>query len=298
MSLANRRASLRQVKPDEIPAIFEPPGSCLYHYTRLGTALEYILPTWRLRMSPFTAMRDPRESRNWGFEATVSDLDALEEIEAFVELQQLARDLKDRVKVLSMTQDELTGRDEASSIFGRGFAHPRLWEHYADGHRGVCLCFDKETLTGMVAHEAARHGELHHGAVRYVDAEIAIEARRFLIEKVKEKAPQEVLREHVQEHLDELFFTKLRDWATESEYRFVLQTDHVEPVLTYVRNSLRAVIVGDEVSHSYLPSLVEFCDPLSVEVWQIRWQEARPRLQDPTALGIYRGERPLRDRLG
>lgn len=284
------------MNPDEIPPIFEPAGSCLYHYTGLGTALEYILPTWRLKMSPFTAMRDPRESGNWGFEATVSDLDAREEIRAFVELQQLARDLKDRVKVLSMTRDDPSGRDDASAIFGRGFAHPRLWEHYADDHRGVCLCFDSETLTGMVEHEAARHGELRHGAVRYVDAEIAVEARRFLIEKVREKAPREVLREHVHEHLDELFFTKLKDWETESEYRFVLQTDHLEPVLAYVRNSLRAVIVGNEVSHSYLPSLVDLCDPVSVELWQIRWQEARPRLQDPTAPGIYRGEQPLRVR--
>lgn len=57
-----------------------------------------------------------------------------EEIKAFAELVQLGRDLKDRVKVLSMTQDDLRDRDEASAIFGRGFAHPRLWEHYAEDH--------------------------------------------------------------------------------------------------------------------------------------------------------------------
>src|SRR5205085_9381089 len=48
---------------EAIPDVFNPRGSCLYHYTRLSAALESILPHGSLRMSPFAAMRDPRESK-------------------------------------------------------------------------------------------------------------------------------------------------------------------------------------------------------------------------------------------
>jgi hypothetical protein len=41
----------------------------LYHYTRADTAIHYILATGTLRMSPFTAVNDPWESKHWFVEA-------------------------------------------------------------------------------------------------------------------------------------------------------------------------------------------------------------------------------------
>jgi hypothetical protein len=40
-------------------------GEWLFHYTTLQTAMEHILPTLRLRLNPFTKMRDPREYAGW-----------------------------------------------------------------------------------------------------------------------------------------------------------------------------------------------------------------------------------------
>src|SRR5262245_34837772 len=37
----------------------------LFHYTSKETALEHILPTMRLRMSPYNKTRDPRENTDW-----------------------------------------------------------------------------------------------------------------------------------------------------------------------------------------------------------------------------------------
>src|SRR4051812_6568338 len=136
------------MSPSDMPEVFEPPGSCLYHYARLAMALEFILPSWSMRLSPFSKMRDPRESKHWGYEAPrAASMELHDEIVRFGELQRLAEQLKDRVKVLSLTEDDRLDRDEGGAVFGRGFAHPRLWEHYADDHRGVCLCFDRKELT-------------------------------------------------------------------------------------------------------------------------------------------------------
>jgi hypothetical protein len=160
-------------------------------------------------------MYDPRESRRWGFEATVSEPGLREEIGRFAELNRKAEQLKDRFKVLSLTQDDPAERPLESDIFGRGYAHPRLWEHYGENHRGDCLYFDRETLTRMAVHDLSHRGEVHHGPVSYVDAEIAVEARRFLMEEFTDLQVDDFLRVHVAQYLEELFFTQLKDWETE-----------------------------------------------------------------------------------
>jgi hypothetical protein len=166
----------------EIPQVFEPTGSCLYHYTRLDTALELILPTWRIRLSPFSKMRDPRESKRWGYEAPrAPSMDLRDEVTRFSELIRLANELPDRVKVLSLTQDDVGERDTEAAVFGRGFAHPRLWEQYADKHSGICLCFDRQELTRTLTIRLRRSGPVEHGPVEYADREIAPDALRFLI---------------------------------------------------------------------------------------------------------------------
>jgi Protein of unknown function (DUF2971) len=274
------------VSADEIPGVFEPEGSCLYHYTRLDTALEYILPNWQLRMSPFSRMRDPRESQLLGLEGVMGwppdESTEREMIESFGELSRRAHDVKNRVKVLALTRDDPVGRDETSAVFGRGFAHPRLWEHYADEHRGVCLCLDLRNLVDMARHSVRHHGELTDAPVRYVDAELAPQARSIILADIHKDAPQETLDEHLRTHLHELFFTKLKDWESEMEYRLVLPSDHDLPVYVGIRNALRALVLGERVSDAYLPSLAKPCDEQTVQIFKIRWPYGRPRLEPKT----------------
>jgi len=40
-------------------------GEWLFHYTTLEKAIELILPSLRMKLSPFTEMRDPREYEPW-----------------------------------------------------------------------------------------------------------------------------------------------------------------------------------------------------------------------------------------
>ena len=273
----------------EIPPIFER-GSCLYHYTRLSTAIEAILPEWSLRLSPFSEMRDPRESKHWGYEAPVIGpaphllRNAVPRtVDRFAELVPVAERLKDRVKVLCLTEDDRLERDQEAVVFGRGFAHPRLWEHYADDHRGICLCFDRDTLCRIVAEGIA--GDVHHGPVTYVDREIAPTALRLLLERTRGLPAEDAIRVHFEDHRDELFFTKLRDWETEVEYRFVTLTGDDGPIHVPIRNSLRALIIGEEVDTHYLPALSALCDDAGVEIHRIKWQHGRPRMIDPRAAG-------------
>lgn len=86
------------------------------------------------------------------------------------------------------------------------------------------------------------------------------------------------LDQHIKNHLDELFFKKLVDWDNEVEYRFVVVTGEADPIFVDVRRALRAVILGALVDPVYVPSLAALCDPLGVEIHQLRWTDGRPWL--------------------
>jgi hypothetical protein len=44
----------------------------LYHYCKLSTALEYILPSMQLRLSPLIHTNDPRENKDLVFAYSIT----------------------------------------------------------------------------------------------------------------------------------------------------------------------------------------------------------------------------------
>jgi len=278
----------------EIPDVLEPFGSCLYHYTTLEKALEAILPYWTIRMSPCSKMRDPRESGALlltvsGFEearaagAELDDETFRSVIGRSGELFRLGHGIKDLVKILSLTADHRSPRASTTEILDRGFAHPRLWEQYGGAHRGVCICFGREALRKAVTDSLQRRGfgKPFYDDVKYRDGAIASEALEIRLEDVQSDGEiQGVLDAHIQKHRGELFFTKLLDWETEREFRFVITSNDVEPVDVPIHNTVRAVILGQDVPSVYRPALAALCDEGSVEMLEVRWTHGIPRFED------------------
>jgi hypothetical protein len=197
--------------------------------------------------------------------------------------------MKDQVKVLSLTRDDLGERDEESAIFGCGFAHPRLWEQYGHNHRGICLCFNREKLTRMLTKELSKHGDPVHGPVVYHDGFIKPEGYTFPLDEMDTYSDEEIIARLIRAGMDELFFTKVME-GSESEYRFVVPTAGTKPLLVPVRDALRAVMLGELVSEHYTPSIVALLEQsgvkeLDVKILRVRWQDGGPFLRDPTAPG-------------
>lgn len=260
------------------PDAIGPSGERLYHYTRLDVALQRIIPAQELKLGPFSSMRDPRESSDWSISATGYGEDP-DDIHSWVAFNQRINELKSYVKVLSLTQDETRVGAATSVAFGRGYAHPRLWEQYADNHRGVCLCFDTDTLVRRLTDRLKPHGELHHGPVIYDNRAIAPGALNVILDRLRTAGPVEAASGHLRDHIGELLFTKLKDWESEVEYRFAIQTEQRDPIYARVEPALRAVILGaDEGSRFYEPAFAKLCDPVGVVILHMRWIHGSPHL--------------------
>jgi hypothetical protein len=142
-----------------------------------------------------------------------------------------------------------------------------------------CLCFDFDVLVQRLTQQLDQYGQLHHGPVIYENRQIAPEALITLIDKLRVDGPIEAGSGHLGENIRELLFTKLEDWRTETEYRFVVQTEEQDAVYATVTPALRAVILGaDEGSSFYEPAFAKFCDPAGVEILHMRWNHGFPHL--------------------
>jgi hypothetical protein len=138
-----------------------PPDEFLYHYTTSEAALGSILPTGQIRLGLIAATNDPREAKEWFFSLrSPTDSPSLDEFFEIVKGATLHAN--ESAKVLCLTMDAM--RPAPREIFGRGWAHSRMWAQYGGGHSGVCLIFDwrllekrlSETLTGKATSGMAR----------------------------------------------------------------------------------------------------------------------------------------------
>lgn len=247
-------------------------GDYLFHYTTLATALEHILPDSALRLGPFSTMRDPAESARWTATGIGGRGDEDELNRLFWEAQANLMEAKATFKVLSLTEDG--ERPIPYEQFGRGWAHPRLWEHYAGVHGGVCMIFDRTALITEVEPQLEALGPTLHGPVVYEDTPIHLLEVRM--DELAARGVEVVVDELLDGNARELFFHKLTDWASEVEYRFVVRTGDHEPVFVGLTNSLRGVIVGPRMSLSYAPSLRAVCDAKGIELAQLWWQNGQP----------------------
>jgi hypothetical protein len=230
-------------------------------------------------------MRDPRETQ-WAFAASFWGED-----EGFDEHFRNARrrldELKSSVRLISLTWDRVSEDAETDPRFRRGYAHPRLWEQYAGDHTGVCLCFSIPELLDAVNLAIRRAGGRfsEHGEVMYRDRKIGLQASNIDINAVARLGPDEVLLDLFEVHKHELFFTKLKDWETEMEYRFLTYWDDPGELYVDVSSALKAVVAGHAVRVQYGPTLRALCDPEEIVLAKMDWQNGLPLVLDfPTRL--------------
>jgi hypothetical protein len=278
-------------RPDT-PLALDEPGQFFFHYTSRDAAFGSIIPSGLLRFSPFSKMRDPLEAKlpAMAFNSPFASFDdmvvgqkLLEEMTKRMEVTGKERDpIRDRVKLLCLTIDKYEqDAGQAVSPYGAGWARARMWEQYAERGQGVCLVIDKEALTRTATATAnGSEGEkIICDAVRYTAQGLAGTAAAT-VDVSTDLTAEELWTHHFVTHQDEFLFTKLRDWESEHEYRFVIRADDDQPRYVSIKNSLTGVIVGHEFPAWQRASAQHVCTEHSILIKRINWRSPRgPRLE-------------------
>lgn len=250
-------------------------GELLYHYTTAQKGLAHLLGSGTLRLSPFTSMNDPREAKEWTVTVATSDPEY-----GGVDLNEITRDfnleLKRKIKVACFTAD-VVPQKRAESLLDRGWAHPRMWAYYAANHAGLCIVFRRDKLLALFERAYETTGTVLSGMVRYSDDD-ALGSRAFMLNAadVRRRGMEVVLSEHAQKYGRDLFFTKLTDWASENEFRLLVQGRDSEPAYLEVEDALVGVCVGHQWDRQMDNELFATCASRGIEVSQVWWLNGHP----------------------
>jgi Protein of unknown function (DUF2971) len=261
-----------------ISEIRDTPGDWLFHYTTLETALVHILPACRLRLSPFSRMRDPRESKQWftsvsGYTDGVTSTEKT--VRAWAAAEARVNVLRDEFKLLSFTMDEDDPTWEAGP-YGRGFARSRLWEQYARGGSGVCLVLRKDEALRAIPPQLAAAGTGTDGPVLYENARLATEIAMSYDEILS--ADLDAIADRIaNSYLDRLFLVKNTEWQSEREYRFIVRSAS-EYEYVDVSTALVAVCRGPECPADAEHALRHFAAERDLAIGIVRWDNNWPML--------------------
>ncbi|MBI4081854.1 MAG: DUF2971 domain-containing protein [Candidatus Lambdaproteobacteria bacterium] len=245
----------------------------LFHYTSLSIALERILPRMQLQMCPFVKTSDPRENKFWNFHVTTSGAAVRDDWAVEETAWHLAERVQADLRVICLTQDKVKDNAE-TPIELRGFGLARMWDRYADRHRGVCLAFDRDALSRAVLNSVPNGTRLWSQPVKY-----GLLATNHRPEwDVDGNAVAEIgeaeIRHHIAVYYNRLLFLKSSDWQGEREYRFVYLTEpSAGPIYVPLGEAMRAVFIGCELCQGdrpYHPSFKELCR--DVPVYEMRWE--------------------------
>ncbi|WP_186375816.1 DUF2971 domain-containing protein [Hyella patelloides] len=256
----------------------------VYHYTKIDTALKHILKTGTLRLNSFSKVNDPRESKSWTMTTTVrSDLNL--KLEDWDALSKSVSDvLKQNVKLICFCKDRVSAVNQwqIRDPIDRGFAKPSMWHHYANGHNGVCLVFDKDKLD-ISFKKKLDEKRLISNTVKYSDdgGINQISNAPFSINLTNSQSKQhfiKILQNHLNLWMPSLFFTKLKDWSNEEEYRWVYFDENEHPICIDFGDSLEAIVVGESVSEVYNENLLTYCVKYQADIAHLQWDNGFPKL--------------------
>jgi Protein of unknown function (DUF2971) len=252
-------------------------GRYLFHYTRAETFLLHILPTMQLRMSPFANLNDPRESRTWLCTIRLSD-GASRDWDLLTISREFSEFMKGTASVLCFTRDDpdfSPGRH--AHLYGRGYAHPSMWDRYAGNHSGVCLALDIDHLSDDIARSVGEKGDLLYMDVSYEDMDER-DLRAFELEAsdLESKGLESTFREHQERYHGRLYFSKGKDWSNEFEWRWVLLASKPGPYFVDVSGSLSGVIFGDAFPVGAIDMVQGLVASRGLQLASIRYRNGDP----------------------
>lgn len=256
------------------------PREYVYHYTKVATALDYILKDRPILLGDYATTNDPKESKAWEFGLRTfenRDLDAYQHSKLS---SWFSHELKSRARLACFSKDRspLSG-DHMSDILSRGFAKPRMWAQYAEKHTGVCLVFLREHLIAA-AKSSLGGGWLMHGDVTYKNRGILDKNDRpeFMlnVDLYESLGPKAYVRSHIQTNHRSLFFEKLEDWRNEDEWRIVAIADSNKPLLLPIEGALVGVLHGDATNPDTSEELMRATHGLGVQHIGLSWTNSTP----------------------
>lgn len=236
------------------------------HYTSLDTCCDYILSSGKLRLSPLSNTNDPYE-----FKKRLAHVCFDKKLERYKTYgpniydrinEEYSDFVLNNVKILCVTG---TSRDEDTDNL-KCYLHPRMWAHYGDNHEGAALIFDRieletqmrKSLPSLICRNIKYIRKFDLGHENFVEIESSSDFK-------------ENIYKHITKYIQEIFFHKHIDWASEDELRMLCINSKKQGFeFAEYGNALKAIVLGiNAKSEVYLSKIRSL--RADIPVYQCAW---------------------------
>ena len=235
-------------------------------------------------------MNDPLENKPWQFPPTSlfrDDQDKAESLRRWLRFRNKTESIWNSAKLLALTEDA-AGEPYLGKAarYGKAWARARMWDQYADRHRGVCLLFDPGLLNARVQESLGSQQlpRAYAKQVRYSPSGPFPSILSLSLSADELDRPKGVER-FIEDHHEELFYVKALDWEGEREFRYVV-TDHDHIAASdddgciYVDygDALLGVVIGEKFPDEEILRAREVCLRAGANPAALRWASGGPTL--------------------
>lgn len=231
----------------------------LYHFTKIETAIRFILPERSLRLNKLINMNDPKENL-----IHKTNYNEAFRLYIFLDDFELAKKVQNETNVLAFSVDRNVDNGN-NKVLIKGYQLQRMWAQYGGNNTGVCLLIDYDKFIeenkDKIAEKKIIDDIVSYDYYNYKEFPRPLYGRNYnerpSIESIiKDRSHWDSIKAN-DKLVKERFFSKNIDWQGESEYRF-LSFENLEgdPYLS-IENSLEKVILGINASRHFLPSIID-----------------------------------------
>jgi hypothetical protein len=239
----------------------------IYHFTRLNTAIEKILPNMALKFNSIRKTNDPREYYAWSFPSNKESSDSED---LFAQSLQTGKEIRENCKILCFNKEI------------SGYKNLMMWAHYGDNHRGICLEIDEEKFLKTNSETFNSQKHFFYDKIDYRKDE---PSPSFSV-------PTEIktnTNKIIDKYYKELFFTKSECWQEEQEYRILVKAEENINLICELKNNLKRVILGLDFPWVYLPSVEYLCKVEKIPLYRSFYLRNKIRIYKHTQ-GNYKPE--------
>lgn len=263
-----------------IPAVFGEQDT-VFHYTSMNTAIEYILHTKSLKLSPRLKSIDPIEnlqnfiSYSISGRAAENDFFKNEFEEKSAKINKSLKELIKQAKQVCFCMNPPINPSEGIHMVlpaeKYGFLKPRMWDQYGDNYRGVCLSFSKRKLI-------EQHDELK-GEIDYIKYSELRTNHISIDSSILDKLGETAYKETLIKRLSSSFLLKHIDYSGESEYRMFSFNEYDQAFIN-ITESLNGIIASSvSLSPFALENLRKYSNEFGVPLIFVTFNNSGVRIR-------------------
>lgn len=232
--------------------------SKIYHYTKLSTAIEFILPSMTLRTNFLNKMNGPKENQKWSFGGINIDYEGMYSEtysnETHIDhVYKFGEEIKSKIQALCFVHS-----DEYD-----GFENEMMWAQYSENHKGVCLELDTELFI-------KENPDID--IFKFENIDYNPKKQEWLCWD-KNKSKDENINQIIERHHKTLFLSKSHYWEKEYEKRLlIVENDYCK---LNIKNSLTGIYYGLFTNSNYDLAIQQFINNVNTKTYHVYFENNR-----------------------